>query len=96
MADIWHLFRLTGHGVYGHARRVVPRYPNEGAAPHAYMSQTGEGNMRGADPLYRLRGIGEDALAVHFGLIVVAVVFDGHGGIRKPDGRDVIRIAFVA
>src|ERR1700722_3597244 len=84
-----HLFRLAGHGVYGHARRVVARQPDEGAAPHADMSETREGDMRGADPVSCLRRIGKYALAVHFGLVLVAVVFDGHGGIRKLDSRDV-------
>jgi hypothetical protein len=49
--------------------------------------------MRGADPVSCLRRVGEYALAVHFGLILVAVVFDGHGGIRKLDGRDVDHIS---
>jgi hypothetical protein len=57
------------------------------------MCRTGEGNMRGADPVCYLGGIGEDAFAVRFCLILVAVVFDGHGGIRKLDGRDVNHIS---
>src|ERR1700735_4194970 len=87
LEDTGDLFRLTSHGVYGHARRVVSRHPYEGAPPHADMSETGEGNMCGADPVSCLRRIGEYALAVRFGLILVAVVFDGHGGIRKLDSR---------
>ena len=81
MEDTGLLFRLARHGVYGHTRRVVARQPDEGAAPHADMSETREGNMRGADPVSCLRRIGEYALAVHFGLVLVAVVFDGHGGL---------------
>jgi hypothetical protein len=89
LEDTGNLFRLAGHGVYGHARRVIPGQPDKGTAPHADMSETREGNMRGADPVSSLRRIGEYALAVRFGLILVAVVFDGHGGIRKLDSRDV-------
>jgi hypothetical protein len=91
--DTGYLFRLAGHGVYGHARRVLSRHPYEGAAPHADMSETRKGNMRGANPVSRLRRIGKYAFAVHFGLILVAVVFDGHGGIRKLDSRDVNHIS---
>src|ERR1700684_884698 len=80
-----HLFRLAGHGVYGHARRVVARQPDKGTAPHA--------DRRGAEPGSSLRRIGEYALAVHLGLILVTVVFDGHGGIRKLDSRDVNHIS---
>jgi hypothetical protein len=88
-----HLFRLARHGVYGHTRRVVARQPDEGTAPLADMSETREGNMRGADPVSSLRRIGEYALAVHLGLILVTVVFDGHGEIRKLDSCDVNHIS---
>jgi hypothetical protein len=86
--EIWgRLFRLASDGVHGHARRVIPRYLDERVVPHAYVSEAGKGNMCRADPVGSFRGIGEDALAVQFGFGFVAIVFDGHCGIRKLDSR---------
>jgi hypothetical protein len=90
------LLRLASHGVYRHARRVVPRYPDEGVVPHPYVSEAGKGHMRRAYPVRSFGGIGEDTLAVQFGFIFVAIVFDGHCGIRKLDSRDVNYIPLVS